>query len=336
MVYNTTKLTGIKSTTLAACLIAGACLVPAMAHSQDASKWPERPISLLVGYVPGGTTDVTARIVAHQLSVKLGQTVIVENRSGANSNIAADVAARAKPDGYTLFVATASNAINPSLPTKAKYSLESSFVPVSFICSVPDILVVPLDPPIKSLKEYTEYVKANPGKMTFGSPGTGSSVHLAGELFKQVTGAQMQHIPYRGSSAAVTDLIGGRIGSMFDNLPTALPQIKAGKVRALAVATLQRAAALPDVPTFNESGFPGFEAYSWTSIVAPAGTPEPIVQKINHAMKEILADPQIQSQLEQLGAVPKYMTTDEFGNFIKQEILKWSSVVKKIDFKSMD
>lgn len=336
MLFKSKNFAGTATTVLAASLIASASFIPSLAHGENVDNWPDQPISLLVGYAPGGTTDGTARIVAQQLSIKLGQTVVVENKSGANSNIAADAAARAKPDGYTLFVATASNAINPSLPTKAKYDMETSFVPVSFICSVPDILVVPLDPPIKTLKEYTAYVKANPGKMTFGSPGNGSSVHLAGELFKQVTGAEMQHVPYRGSSPAVTDLISGRIGSMFDNLPTALPQIKAGKVRALAVATLERTPALPDVPTFNESGFPGFEAYSWTSIVAPAGTPEPIVTKINLAMKEILADPKVRTQLEQLGSVPKYMTTDEFGGFIKQEISKWGAVVKKIDFKNID
>ncbi len=306
----------------------------ALAESVD--DWPQRPISLLVGYVPGGTTDSTARIVAEQLTAKLGQAVVVENKAGANSNIAADYAARAKPDGYTLLVATASNAINPSLPTKARYSLEKSFEPVSFICSVPDILVVPLDPPIKTLKQYAEYVKQHPGSMTFGSPGIGSSVHLAGELFQQVTGSEMRHVPYRGSSAAVTDLISGRIGSMFDNLPTALAQIRGGKVRPLAVATLERTPALPDVPTFDESGYPGFEAYSWTSIVAPAGTPAPIVKKINLAMKEILADPETRERLVQLGTVPVYMTTDKFGDFIKNEISKWAGVVKKIDPKTLE
>ena len=305
-------------------------------QAHEADKWPEHQITLLVGYVPGGTTDSSARIVARQLSEKLGQTVIIENKSGANSNIAADAVAMAKPDGYTLFVATASNAINPSLPTKTKYDLRKDMVPVSFIGSVPNILVVPLDPPIKTLDEYTKYVKSHPGQMTFGSPGTGSSVQLAGELFKQATGGKMQHIPYRGSAAAMTDLLSGRIGSMFDNLPTALPQIKAGKLRALAVTTLKRSPSLPNVPTFNESGFPGFEAYSWTSLVAPAGTPEAIVLKINLAMKEILADPKVQSQLESLGEVPEYMTTAQFGNFIEHQVDKWHGVISKLNPKEFE
>lgn len=322
------------SKTISTYIVASAAaLLGSQVCAADASKgvWPERPITLLVGYVPGGTTDSTARIVAEQLTAKLGQAVVVENKAGANSNIAAGIAARAKPDGYTLFVATASNAINPNLPTKADYDPLTSFDPVSFICSVPNVLVVPLDPPIKTLKEYTDHVLKHPGKMTFGSPGVGSSVHLGGELFAQATGATMQHVPYRGSSAAATDLISGRIGSMFDNLPTALAQIRGGKVHPIAVATLKRTPMLPDVPTFDESGFPGFEAYSWTSIVAPAGTPQPIVQKINLAMKEILADPVVRTKLEQLGSVPSYMTTAEFGEVMKADVAKWATVVKKID-----
>lgn len=311
-------------------LLAFAAL-PVVASTAELSKWPEQPIKLLVGYVPGGTTDSSARIVAQYLSAKLGQPIIIDNKSGANSNIAAEAASNAPPDGYTLFVATASNAINPSLPAKARYDLRKDFVPVSFICSVPNVLVVPMDPPIKSLAAYVKYVKDHPERMTFASPGTGSSVHLAGELFKRMTGAKMQHIPYRGSAAAVPDLISGRIGSMFDNLPTALPQIQGGKVRALAVTTLKRSPSLPDVPTFNESGFPGFEAYSWTSLVAPKGTPNAIVQKINMAMKEVLADPVVRQQLERLGAVPEYMTTSQFGVFIDHEVNKWRGVIGKLD-----
>lgn len=309
--------------------------VPVAAAAGEADKWPQQPIKLLVGYVPGGTTDSSARIVAQHLSEKLGQQVIIENKSGANSGIAAEAVAAAKPDGYTLFVATASNAINKSLPNKGRYDLQKDFVPVSFIFGVPNILVVPLNPPLPTLDAYAKYAKANPGHMTFGSPGTGSSVHLAGELFKRATGADMRHVPYRGSSAAVTDLISGRIGSMFDNLPTALAQIQGGKVKALAIASLKRSPLLPDVPTFHESGYPGFEAYSWTSIVAPKGTPAPIVQKINLAMKEVLADPKVQKSLEQLGGNPEYMTPDAFRAFIDRDVSKWHGVISRLEVSEL-
>ncbi|MGY6271358.1 Bug family tripartite tricarboxylate transporter substrate binding protein [Achromobacter denitrificans] len=300
-----------------------------MAGGAVRADYPERPVRLVVGYAAGGTTDVIARFVAKGLTQELGQTFIVENKPGANSNIGTAQVANAAPDGYTLLLGTISNTTNASLYKSLSFDVLRDFEPVGSIGIVPNVLVVPATSPIKSYQDYVAFVQQNPGKMTFASAGTGSSIHLSGELFKSRLKLDMLHVPYKGSGPAVTDLIAGQVGSMFDNLPSSMPHIQSGKLRALAVTSPQRVASLPDVPTVAESGLPGFEAYSWTGIMAPAGTPQAVVAKLNGALKKLLADPALDQQFQGLGATPRVSDPQEFGRFFEAEVKKWAVVVRE-------
>ena len=314
---------------LATVAAAGALsLAPLAAQAQAA--FPSKPITIIVPFSAGGTTDSLARVVGLHMGTDLGQPVVVDNRAGAGGNIGGQAAARANPDGYTLFMGTVgTHAINQSLYKKMPFDPIKDFAPLSRVAMVPNLLVVNPGQPYKSVKELIAYGKAHPGKINFGSSGNGSSIHLSGELFKQMTGVDMQHVPYRGSAPAVSDLLGGQISVMFDNMPSAIQHVRGGKLRALAVTTAKRSPALPDVPTIAEAGVPGYEATSWFGLLAPAGTPAPIVAKLNAAILKALADPEVKKKLAEQGAESHGEKPEEFAAFIKSETAKWGKVVKE-------
>jgi tripartite-type tricarboxylate transporter receptor subunit TctC len=310
-----------------------AMLVAAVAapftFAQGAANYPAKPVRLVVPFPAGGTTDILARAVAQKLSEAWGRQMIVDNRPGAGGNIGSDLVAKSAPDGYTLLMGTVgTHAINPSLYKNMPYDHVKDFAPVILVAGVPNVLVVNPSLPVHSVPELIAYAKANPGKLNFASSGNGTSIHLSGELFKAMTGVEMTHVPYKGSAPALTDLIGGQVQLMFDNLPSSLPFIKAGKLRALAVTSGARAAALPDLPTLAESGLPGFEASSWFGVLAPAGTPRDIVAKLNGAIAGWLASPEAKGKLLAQGAIAAGGTPEDFARHIGAETSKWAKVVK--------
>ncbi|WP_442596596.1 tripartite tricarboxylate transporter substrate binding protein [Parapusillimonas sp. JC17] len=310
--------------------LAGACLLVATAgvSATAAAAYPDHAIRLVVGFSAGGTTDVVARILGKEIGDALGQPVVVENRPGAGSNIATEMVARADPDGYTLYMVAVTSAINQTLYKNLRFDLVDDFAPVALAVRVPNVLVVNPKVPAKSVKELVDYAKANPGKLNFASSGSGTSIHMAGELFKQLAEVDVTHIPYKGSSPAMTDLIGGQVDYMFDNMPSAWPHVEAGKLRALAVTTADRSKTAPDLPTMKESGFPTFDVSSWFGVIAPKGTPDDVVKKLNAVILDALAKPDVQKRLAELGAVPAKTSPAEFGDFIKSEVDNWSKVVK--------
>jgi tripartite-type tricarboxylate transporter receptor subunit TctC len=314
---------------LAAGAVAGVlALAPLAAQAQAA--FPTRPITIVVPFSAGGTTDILARVVGQYLSKDLGQPVVVDNRPGAGGNIGAQAVSRAAPDGYTLLMGTVgTHAINQSLYKKMAFDPIKDFAPLTRVALVPNLLVANPSQPYKNVKEMIAYAKANPGKVTFGSSGNGSSIHLSGELFQHMAGVEMQHVPYRGSSPAVTDLIGGQIAVMFDNMPSAIGYVKSGKLRALAVTTPKRSPALPDVPTIAEAGVPGYGATSWFGLLAPANTPAPVVTKLNASILKALADPEVKKKLAEQGAEPHGEKPEQFAEFIKSETAKWGKTVKE-------
>lgn len=282
-------------------LVACALAAPPVA----AQTWPNRPIRLVVAFPASGTTDIIARGVAAEISKSLGQQVYVDNRPGAGGNIGTDLVAKSPPDGYTIVMGTVgTHAINVSLYSKLPYDAVKDFAPVTLVASVPNVLEVNPSLPVKTVKELIAYAKANPGKLNFASSGSGTSIHLSGELFKSITGVDMLHIPYKGSAPAITDLIGGQANLMFDNLPSSIGHIKAGQLRAIAVTTLTRSPALPDVPTIAESGVPGYEASSWFGVLAPAGTPKEIVARLHDEIVKALKTPVLRKYLQGQGAEP--------------------------------
>ena len=294
-----------------------------------AQTYPTKPIRLVVPFPPGGATDILARDVAQKLTEAWGQSVIVDNRPGAGGNIGSELVAKSAPDGYTLEMGTVgTHAINASLYAKMPYDHVKDFTPVILVAGVPNVLVVNPSVPANSVADLIAYAKANPGKLNFASSGNGTSIHLSGELFKVMAGVQITHIPYKGSAPALQDLLAGQVQMMFDNLPPSLPQIKAGKLRALAVTSATRAPALPEVPTLAESGLPGFEASSWFGILVPAGTPAPIVAKLNAEIAKWLATPEAKEKLAKQGANAAGGTPDDFAKHIAAETAKWAKVVK--------
>ena len=314
---------------LAAALLAVIALVATTPAAAQGATYPTKPVRLVVPFPPGGTTDILARAVAQKLSETWGQQVIVDNRPGAGGNIGSELVAKAPPDGYTLLMGTVgTHAINPSLYAKMPYDHVKDFTPVILVAGVPNVLVVNPSLPVDSVQQLIAYGKANPNKLNFASSGNGTSIHLSGELFRTMTGVQMTHVPYKGSAPALTDLIGGQVQLMFDNLPSSLQFIKAGKLRALAVTSVARSQALPDVPTLAESGLPGFEASSWFGVLAPAGTPADIVAKINAAVAAWLASPAAKEQLAAQGASAAGGPPDAFVRHIADESAKWAKVVK--------
>jgi tripartite-type tricarboxylate transporter receptor subunit TctC len=295
-----------------------------------AQAWPSKPIKYIVPFAPGGTTDILARTIGEKLSVALGQPVVIENKPGAGGGVGADVTAKAAPDGYTIMGGTIStHAINASLYANLPYDPVKDFAAVTLIARVPNLLVINPEIPAKNVAELIALMKANPGKFTFASSGNGTSQHLSGELFKSMAGVEMQHIPYKGSPPALQDVVGGQVSMTFDNITTAWPLAKAGKLRALAVTTAKRSSVAPEVPTLAESGLPGFEIGSWQGVFAPAGTPPEIVKRLNAEIVKILNLPDVREKLVALGAEPVGDTPEQFSAYVKTEVVKWSDIVRK-------
>lgn len=303
-----------------------ACAAALPAHAQTA--WPNKPVKLVVGYAAGGATDVIARLVAVKLGEQLGQPVVVDNRAGANSNVGAEMVARAPADGYTLYVYTIANTINASLYSKLSYDPQKDFEPIGMIAKIPNILVVNNNLPIKSVADYLRFAKESKDGITFASSGSGSSIHLSGEMFKMQTQLNMLHVPYRGSAPAVTDLLGGQVQSMFDNTPSALPHVQGGRLRAIAITSAQRSPLLPDVPTVAESGIPGFDVQSWFALAAPAGTPKPIIDRLNADLNKVLNAPDLRQRFKDLAATPEPGTPEQMRTFASAEVKRWRDVVK--------
>ncbi len=306
-----------------------AALLPAAALAQPA-VYPARPVRLVVPFPAGGTTDLLARAVAQKLSEAWGQSVLVDNRPGAAGNIGAELVAKSAPDGYTLLMGTVgTHAINPSLYAKLPFDHVKDFAPVILVAGVPNVLVVNPALPAQSVAELVAYAKANPGKLNFASSGSGTSIHLSGELFRVLTGVQMTHVPYKGSAPALTDLLGGQVQLMFDNLPSSLAFIKGNRLRALAVTSTVRSTALPDVPTMVEAGVPNFAASSWFGVLAPAGTPREVVARINGEVAKWLVTPEARDKLSAQGAIAAGGSPDDFARHIGLETAKWAKVVKE-------
>ena len=300
--------------------------IPALAQSTAA--WPTKPIKIIVGYSAGGATDVLTRLVSVGMGNTLGQSIVVENRPGANSNVGAEIVARSPADGYTLYAFSIANTINATLYPNLSYDPIKDFEPIGMIAKIPNILVVNPSLPVKTLAEYVRYAKDAKDGVTFASSGSGSSIHLSGEMFKMQAKIQMLHIPYKGSAPAVTDLLGGQVESMFDNAPSALPHIKAGKLRPIAVTSAQRSPFLPDVPTIAESGYPGFDVQSWFALVAPAGTPKPIITQLNAALNKALNSPEVRQRMQELAATPEPGSPEKMAAFEASEVKRWRDVVK--------
>jgi tripartite-type tricarboxylate transporter receptor subunit TctC len=297
--------------------IAGSVLLGAvLTGGAAAQEFPARPIRILVAYTPAGATDILARAVGQKMSDAWGQPVIVDNRPGAAGNIGTELAAKAPADGYTLLMATAgTHGINPGLYRKLNWDPK-------------DFTAVSLVAPVKTVKELVAYAKANPGKLSYGSPGNGSTAHLSMELFKSMTGIDLVHVPYKGNAGVLADLMGGQIHATIDNIPPYLPQVKAGKIRALAVSPGTRTPAAPELPTIAEAGVPGYEAVAWFGLVAPAATPKPIVAKLATETQRILKLPDVRERITGLGADVVGNTPDEFNGFIRSELAKWAKVIK--------
>jgi len=291
------------------------------------SDYPNRPIRWIVPYTPGGTTDILARIMGQWLSTRLGQQVIIENRAGGGNNIGTDMAAKAAADGYTILLVNPANAINATLYPKLPFNFLEDFVPVGGIIRVPNVMTVRKDFPAKNIAEFIDYAKKNPDKINMASSGSGTSVHLSGELFKSMAGIQMKHIPYKGAGPATVDLLAGQVDLIFDNMPSIIPHIRAGSLRALGVTTADRSPALPDVPAIAEV-VPGYEASAWFGAAAPRGTPAAAIARLNQEINAALADPAMKQKLADLGGVPLPGTPEEFWAIHRMETEKWAKVVK--------
>jgi len=323
---------------LAAALLAlGAGLVAALAalpsragESAQASGYPDRPVHLVVPFPAGGGADSLARLIMPKVAHALGQPIVIENKAGAGGNVGAELVAHAAPDGYTLLYGTnGTHAINPSLYRNLAFDPVRDFIPVSRMTEIAAMLIVNTKLPVNSTAELIQYARAHPGKLNFASAGNGTTSHLAGELFKTQAGIDIVHIPYRGGALAMTDLIGGQVDMMIEVMPNASPQVAAGRVRGLAVSTAKRFPGAPDVPTIAESGLPGFETSAWDGVFVPAGTPQPIVQRLNAALRQALEDPELAAALLARGAQPAISTTPEsFARFIATSAERWGQAVR--------
>ena len=299
-----------------------------------AQAYPSRAVTLIVPSAAGGGTDTIARLIGDQLSKQLGQGFVVENRTGAGMLVGTTAVAKAAPDGYTLLVGLNGNmTVNPSLFAKLPYDPVNDFVPVAMLATYPFLLVVNNDLPVKSVKDLIAHLKANAGKVDYASAGNGTGQHLAPELFKMMTSTQMGHIAYRGAQPAYLDVISGRVPVFFDNMSTAMSLAKEGKVRALAITSKQRSKLMPDLPTVEEAGVPGYEYHTWFGLWAPKGTPQPVIEKLNAEVKKALADPGIRDKIAATAGVPSDMALQEIDPFMKAEIAKWAEVVKRAGIK---
>jgi tripartite-type tricarboxylate transporter receptor subunit TctC len=312
-----------------ALLAAAAMAAAGSAHAQ----YPNKPIRLVVTFPTGGAPDILARIISEKSG--LGQSVVVDNKPGAGGNIGAEIVAKSPADGYSIVMGTVgTHSINGALYSKMPYDMVKDFTPVSLIASTPNLLVVNPALPVKNVQELIAYGKANPGKLSFGSPGIGTSIHVSGELMKSMTGVEMTHVPYKGRQFAIPDLLGGQIQLMFDNMPSALPLAKEGKLRALGQTGAKRSPSAPDVPTVAEQGLPGFEATSWFALFAPAGTPKDVVAKLNGEVQRIFKLPDVIEKMKTLGLDPILAGPEELGKYQQQEITKWAKVVKESGAKA--
>ncbi len=314
--------------------LALAAMAPAAVHAQGA--WPAKSVRIVVPFAAGGTTDILARAVAQELTKSLGQSFVVDNKPGAGGNIGADLVAKAAPDGYTLLMGTVgTQSINKWLYARMPFDPQKDFAPITLVAGVPNVMVLNAEKAaarnINSVQDFIRHAKANPGKLNMASSGNGTSIHLAGELFKTMTGVYMTHFPFQGSNPALFSLVAGDMDVMFDNLPSAMAHIKSGKLKALAVTSAARSQALPDIPTVEEAGGPslkGFEASSWFGLLAPAGTPPDIVNKVQQATARALATPEMKERLLAQGAIPSGNTPAQFAQMIDRELKKWQPVVK--------
>jgi len=293
-----------------------------------AAEYPDHPVRMIVPFTPAGATDMLARLVGERLGAKLGQSVVIDNRAGAGGNVGAEIAARAAPDGYTLLMGPASiYAISATLYPRLGYDLAKDLTPVSLVANVPHVLLVNNDLPVKSVPELVQLAKKKPGELNIASQGSGTVSHLEAELLKHMAGIEMLHVPYRGSAPAILDLIGGRVHVMFDSIASALPHIRAGKLRAIAVASNTRSSLLPNMPTVAES-LPGYSAHSWLGIFVPAGTPQSIVQRLQRDLVAAIDEPKTQARLVEAGFEPKSSTQEDFAKLVRDEMEKWRPVVK--------
>ena len=308
-------------------LAAAAVALPAVSRIAMAQTYPMRPVRFIIGYPPGGSADITARLMGQWLSERLGQPFIIESRPGAGTNLATEAAVRAPPDGYTILLVAPANAINATLYDKLNYNFIRDIAPVAGIIRFPNVMEVHPSVPARTVPEFIAYAKANPGKLNMASSGNGSTIHMSGELFKMMTGVNLVHVPYRGGALALTDLIGGQVQVMFDNVPTSAEHIRAGKLRGLAVTSTTRSDVLPDLPTVADF-VPGYEASAWYGIGVPKSTPAEIIDKLNKQVNAILADANSKARLAELGASLLPGSPADFGNLVAEETEKWGKVVK--------
>jgi tripartite-type tricarboxylate transporter receptor subunit TctC len=307
--------------------VAFVCAVVAASGAARADDYPNHSVRWLVGYPPGGSTDICARLIGQYLSEHLGQQFVIENKPGAGNNLATEIAAHSPPDGYTVFLVNPANTINASLYKNLSFNFIQDMAPVGGFIRVPNVMEVNPAVPAKTVAEFISYAKANPGKINMASSGVGTSVHLSGALFMMMTGVNLVHVPYRGAAPALTDMLGGQVQVMFDNLPSSIAHIQAGRLRALAVTTATRAKALPDVPTVAET-VPGYEASAFFGMSVPKGTPREIIDKLNRTINQALADPAMQAKLAELGGTNISGTPEDFGKIVVEETDKWAKVVK--------
>jgi tripartite-type tricarboxylate transporter receptor subunit TctC len=294
----------------------------------SAAEYPTRPVKWVVGYPPGGATDIIARLIGQRLSERLGQQFVIENKPGAGNNIATESVINAEPDGYTVLLINPANYINATLYANLKFNVVRDLAPVAAFNRVPNVMTVNKDVPAKTVAEFIAYVKANPGKVNLASSGNGTSVHLSGEMFMAMSGAKMQHVPYRGAAPAITDLLGGQVQVIFDNMPSIIQHVRAGSARALAVTSAAKSPLLPDVPTLAET-VPGYEATALFGMGAPKNTPKEVIAKLNKEINEILAEPAIKARLTDLGGDPLIGTPEAFGAMIAAETAKWKKVIEE-------
>lgn len=331
MFMNITRRQVIAATVAA--LSIGSLVWSAGGYAKDASNWPDRTVNFIVPFPPGGPVDTAARFVTKPLAEQWGKATIVDNRAGAGGIVAARYAAKEKPDGYSYLFPAIHHAILPSLRQDLGYDIQADFEPVGSVARFPIILVVHPSLEVSSVQELIDYAKANPGKVAFSSSGTGGGTHLAGELFNSLAGVQLQHIPYRGSAPAMQDLVGGQVQVMFADAPSALPFIRTGTITALAVGNPERSNLVPDLPTISESGVPDYEAYSWSGLLAPKGTPKEIVNKLNADLQIALANPEVGPAMAAAGAEPMQSTPEEFAAFLDNEIKKWGQIIQEANIK---
>jgi tripartite-type tricarboxylate transporter receptor subunit TctC len=312
---------------IAICLTAIGLSAIASIGSASALDYPTRPVRWVVGYPPGGATDIIARLIGQRLSERLGQQFVIENKPGAGNNIATESVVNAEPDGYTVLLVNPANYVNTSLYANLKFNFPRDIAPIASFNRVPNVMTVSKDVTAKTVAEFIEYVKANPGKVNMASSGNGTSVHLSGEMFMAMTGTKMQHVPYRGAAPAITDMLGGQVQVIFDNMPSIIQHIRSGALRALAVTTTQRSSQLPDTPTVAET-VPGYEASALFGMGAPKNTPKEIIAKLNAEINAILAEPEMKKRLVELGGEPLIQTPEKFGADIVAETEKWKKVVE--------